>query len=99
MGSTVVIVVAWSLSGVQLSVTPRTVAHQAPLSMGFSKQEYWSGVPIPYPGIEPPSPMSPALQAGFFTWDTALVALWHMRSSWTRDQTYVLWIGRQILNH
>ena len=44
------------------SATPRTVAHKAPLSMGFSRQEYWSGLPfpspgdLPYPGIEPRSP-------------------------------------------
>ena len=50
-----------SFSRVQLFVTPRTVAHQAPLSMGFSRQEYWSGLPyspgvLPYPGIKPTSP-------------------------------------------
>ena len=51
----------------------RTVAHQAPLSMGFSRQEYWSGLPcpppgdLPDPGIEPASLMSPALADGFFT--------------------------------
>ena len=50
------------LSHVQLFVTPWTVAYQAPLSMGFSKQEYWSGLPfpspedLPDPGIEPRSP-------------------------------------------
>ena len=44
-------------------VTPWTVAHQAPLSMGFSRQEYWSGWPfpspgnLPYPGIKPRSPV------------------------------------------
>ena len=44
------------------SATQWTVAHHAPLSMGFSRQEYWSGVPfpspedLPYPGIEPRSP-------------------------------------------
>ena len=47
-------------------VTPWTVAHQAPLSMGFSRQEYWSGWPFPSPG-DPPNlgtePGSPALQA------------------------------------
>ena len=49
--------------------TPWTVALQAPLSMGFSRQEYWSGLPfpppgdLPGPGMEPASPMSPALQA------------------------------------
>ena len=38
-----------SLSRVRLLVTPRTAAHQAPASMGFSRQEYWSGVPLPSP--------------------------------------------------
>ena len=38
-----------SLSRVRLCVTPWTVAHQAPLSMGLSRQEYWSGVPLPSP--------------------------------------------------
>ena len=48
-------------------MTAWTVARQAPLSMGFSKQEYWSGLPfpppgnLPDPGIEPTSLMSPAL--------------------------------------
>ena len=40
-----------SLSRVQLSATPWTAAHQAPPSMGFSRQEYWSGVPLPSPRI------------------------------------------------
>ena len=39
-----------SLSRVRLLATPWTAAHQAPLSMGFSRQEYWSGVPLPSPG-------------------------------------------------
>ena len=45
--------------------TPWTVAHQAPLSMGFPRQEYWSGLPFPSPGTLPNSgikPISPALQ-------------------------------------
>ena len=56
------------------------IARQAPLSMEFSRQEYWSGVPcpspgdLPYPGIEPGSPGSPALAGGFVTtsatWET-----------------------------
>ena len=56
-------------SCVQLFATPWTVAHQAPLSMEFSRQEYWSGLPfpspgnLPIPGIEPVSLVSPALQA------------------------------------
>ena len=41
-----------SLSRVWLSVTPRTVAHQAPLSVGFSRQECWSGSPFPSPGFQ-----------------------------------------------
>ena len=51
------------------SATPWAVAHQAPLSMGFSRQEYWSGLPCPpagglaYPGIQPESP---ALKGRFF---------------------------------
>ena len=43
------------LSRVRLSVTPKTVAHQAPLSMGFSRREYWSGLPCPPPGDLPDS--------------------------------------------
>ena len=40
-----------SLSPVRLLVTPWTAAHQAPPSMGFSRQEYWSGVPLPSPEL------------------------------------------------
>ena len=60
-------------SCVWLFVTLWTVAQQTPLSMGFSRQEYWSGLPrpppgdLPNPGIEPMSLMSPALAGGFFT--------------------------------
>ena len=53
-------------SCVQLFATPWTVAHQAPLSMGFSRQEYWSGLPFPSPGDLPDpaiEPQSPTLQA------------------------------------
>ena len=55
------------------SVTPWAVAHQAPLSMGFSRQEYWSGLPflspgdLPDSGMEPVSPVSSALAGRFFT--------------------------------
>ena len=55
-----------SLSRVRLFATPWTVAYQVPLSMGFSRQEYWSGLPFPSPGDLPNSgikPRSPALQA------------------------------------
>ena len=60
-------------SHVQLFATQWTLAHQAPLSMGFSRQEYWSVLPcpppghLPDPGIKPRSLMSPALASGFFT--------------------------------
>ena len=52
------------LSHVQIFATPWTVAYQAPLSMGFSRQEYWSGLPFPSPGDLPDpgiEPRSPAL--------------------------------------
>ena len=58
-------------SSVQLFAIPWTVAHQAPLSMGFSRQEYWSEFPfpspgdLPNPGIKPMSLMSPAFAGGF----------------------------------
>ena len=54
------------LSPVRLFATPWTVAYQAPLSMGFSRQEYWSGVPLPSLGDIPNlgiKPRSPTLQA------------------------------------
>ena len=47
------VVAAQSLSCVRLFATPWTVAHQAPLSMGFSRQEYWSGLPFLFPGDLP----------------------------------------------
>ena len=62
---------------VRLFVTPGTVAHQAPLSVGFSRQEYWSGLPcpppgdLPDPGTEPMSSLAPALQV-----DSLLLSHW-----------------------
>ena len=61
------------ISCILLFATPWTVAHQAPLSMEFSRQEYWSGLPfptpgdLPDPGIKPTSLESPVLAGGFFT--------------------------------
>ena len=59
-----------SLSHVQLFATPWTIAYQAPPSMGFSRQEYWSGLPFPSPG-DVPNPRielgSPAFQADALT--------------------------------
>ena len=57
------------LCRVQLLVTPWTVAHQVPLSVEFSRQEYWSGLPFPTPGDLPNSGIelaSPALASRFF---------------------------------
>ena len=72
-------------SHVWLCGTPRTVACQAPLFMGFSRREYWSRLPcpsardLPNSGIEPASLTSPALAGGFFTtsttWETPLFSL------------------------
>ena len=64
-----VVVVQW-LSHVQLFATLWTIAHQAPLSMGFPRQEYWSGLPFPSPGDLPNpgiKPMSPEFAGRFFT--------------------------------
>ena len=58
------------LSCTRLFATPWAVTHQAPLSMGFSRREYWGGLPfpttgeLPNPGIKP---TCPALAVGFFT--------------------------------
>ena len=71
-----------SLSCVQLFVTSWTIAYQPPWSLGFSSQEYWSGLPFPIPGhlpdlgIKPTSLLSPVLTGRFFTtgatWDNEL---------------------------
>ena len=66
-------VCAQLLRSVRLFATLWTVARQAPLFMGFSRQEYWSGLPFPPPGdflnpeVEPASPTFPALAGGFLT--------------------------------
>ena len=59
-----------SLSRVRLLAIPWTATHQAPLSMGFSRQGYWSGLPFPSPGYFPDpgiEPRSPALQEDTLT--------------------------------
>ena len=64
-------------SRVRLFATLWTVARQAPLSIGFSRLEYWSGLPcppagdLPHPGIKPESLVSPALAGGFLTTSAA----------------------------
>ena len=70
------------LSRVRLFMTPGTC--QAPLSMGFPRQEYWTGLPfptpgdLPDPGIKPASLVSPALAGGFFTTIAAWEAILRM---------------------
>ena len=72
---------------VQFFATPWTVACWAPLSLGFSRQRYWSGLPFPHPGdlpdpgIEPVSLMSPVLSGGFFTTSTIWKALLGLRQT------------------
>ena len=69
-------------SCVRLSATLWTIAHQAPLTTGFSRQEYWSGLPcpspvdLPNPGIEIASLISPALAGWLFTTSTTWETLW-----------------------
>ena len=79
-------------SVVSNSAMPRTVARQAPPSMGFSRQEYWSGLPLPSPGdlpnpgTEPTSLMSPALAGGFFT------------TSSTWEAHFMVWLALNLKN-
>ena len=69
------------VSRVRLFATLYITVCQAPLSVRFSRQEYWSGLPfpssgdLPNPGIKPPSSVSPALAGGFFTTSTTREAL------------------------
>ena len=84
-----------SLSHVRLFATPRAVAHQAPPSMGFSRQEYCSGLPFPSPGDLPDpgiEPRSPALQAD------ALIS--EPPGKPCKDYDYSLkWSNRQEIKH
>ena len=74
---------------------PVTVVRQAPLSMGFYRQEYWSGLPIPLPGdlsnqgVEPTSPASPILAGRFFT----------AESPWKLDFVYTYWLFKFLLKN
>ena len=79
-------------------MTPWTVALQASMSMGFSRQEYWSGLPcplqgdLPDPGIEPMSLISPTLAGRFFTTS----ATWEAHSEHLREVNATL--GDQTIN-
>ena len=67
---------AVAVSRVQLSVIPWSIAQQAPLSMGFSRQEYWSGLPFPSPGDLP----DPGMESGSPSWQVASLPLSHLGS-------------------
>ena len=94
-------------SALSNSATPWTIAHQAPLSMEFSRQEYWSALPFPPPGdlpnleIEPTSLVSPALAVKFFTTS----ATWELNSPvhplLSSPPTHHIWLrgeGSQVSN-
>ena len=84
-----IVVVVVGLSRVRLFVIIWTVARQAPLSMGFSRQEYWSGLPVPSPGDLPDpgiEPESPALAGGFFT----ISATWEAQLDQVKGLYYIL---------
>ena len=76
--------------------TPRTVACQAPLFMGFLRQEYWSGLPFPSPGdlhkpgIEPKSLKSPTLAGVFFTTSATWKALHNLRDWNAKEESQAL---------
>ena len=81
-----------SLSRVWLFVTPWTIAYKAPLSMEFSRQEYWSGLPFPSPGDLPNSgiePGSPVLQAYTLPWEPPVLCylyIYKYSREWTIQQ-------------
>ena len=89
-------VCAQSHSPVQLLATPWTIAQQALLSMEFSWQEYWSGLPFPIPeelphsGIKPTSLVSPALASGLFT----ISATWELLLNFLKGYQAALAISK-----
>ena len=65
-----------TLSRVRLFATPQTVGHQAPLFMGLSRQEYWSGLAFPSPGDLP----NPGIEPGSLAWQANVLPLNHQGS-------------------
>ena len=80
-------------SHVQLFATPWTVAHQAPLSMGFSRQEYWSGLPFPSPGDLP----NPGIEPGSLHCRQMLYPLSHQGSPVYSMNIWQLYINMYLL--
>ena len=93
------------LSGVRLFVTLWTAAHQAPLSMGFFRQEYWSGLPFPSPGDLPEpgiKPRSPSFEAGALTSEPpgkpSGCESWTIKKAERqRTNAFELWCWRRLL--
>ena len=92
------IIVLSCFSHVQLFATVWTVACQAPLSMGFSRQEYWSGLPcpppgdFPNPGIEPKFLISPSLAGRFFTMSTT----WEAQQDLSQEVVFKMRWGEEF---
>ena len=90
-----------SLSRVRLLATPWTAAYQAPLSMGFSRQEYWSGLPLPSPTIHAMAWLSCIPPSSVLCWPVQVclpcVPLWH-RIHWTSNFAAGLWCELRFLN-
>ena len=86
-----------SLSRVRLFATPWTVAYQAPPSMGFSRQEYWSGVPLPSPGGLPDpgiEPGSPEFQADALTSEPPVA--WNTLPNLSQP-TFLIWKKSMVM--
>ena len=82
----VVVVMVELLSHVQLFAAPWTVARQAPLSMGFPRQEYWIGMPFPSPGDPPDPGTEPTSPA----WQADSLPLSHLGSPWRGIQVFTI---------
>ena len=68
---------------VQLCAAPRTVARQAPLSMGFPRQKYWSGLPFPFPGVLSDPGIKPASSASIIFPNLPMARTWPSDSGLT----------------
>ena len=96
-------------SHVWLFATPWTIAHQAPLSMGFSSQEYWSGLPCPPPGDLPDPVPSPgdlpdsgikptsALLGGFFTTEPSYSRYFPSKATYKKKKNHRLFLGHNLI--
>ena len=94
----VCVCVVWSWVVSICFTTPRNIAHQPPVSMGFSRQAYRNGLPCPPPGdlpdlgIKPRSPMSPALPGGLFNCRATRKPPYGSLDALNRDTDILFWI-------